>query len=88
MRTTGRVNDESELRNIALQVILITLSVVLEQVFKQLITVPSNRNNLLYVDCRMAGGVDITAPREGGDVMGSEVKRRNKRRKYYATIIE
>jgi hypothetical protein len=39
-----------------------------------------------------AGSVGVTTPREGGDVTGSEVKRRTKRRykrrTYYATVIE
>jgi hypothetical protein len=36
----------------------------------------------------VAGSVEVTAPREGGDVTGSEVKSKNKRRIHYTTVIK
>jgi len=60
-------------KGIALQVMLITLCVVLEQVLNQLITVLSNRNNFLYVVRKDSRERWVTAPSEGGDVTGLKV---------------
>jgi hypothetical protein len=35
-----------------------------------------------------ARSVEVTTPREGGDVTGSEVKSRNKRRIHYTIVIK
>jgi len=58
---------------ITLEVILIMLGVVLEYVSDQSVTVPWNRNNLLYVDRNDSREHWVTILRDGVDVTGLEV---------------
>jgi len=62
--------------------------VVLEQVFKQLITVPSYRDNLLCAVRRGGRKRWDHARREGGDVTSSEVKSNEQEKEYYTTVIK